>query len=79
MLPKYKIIQKLIDKINSVARESISGVSIIRALNNEKFQEERFSDVNKKLYHAMLFAMSMLVVAMPVLMLVVNILSISIL
>lgn len=79
VLPKYKIIQKLIDKVNSVARESISGVSIIRALNNEQFQEDRFDEVNKKLYHTMLFALSILIVAMPILMLVVNVLSVSVL
>lgn len=79
VFPKYRLIQKLVDKINSVARESISGVPIIRALNNENFQEERFSKVNKKLYHTMTFAMSILVIAMPILMLTVNILSVAIL
>lgn len=79
VFPKYRLIQKLVDKINSVARESISGVPIIRALNNENFQEERFSEVNKKLYQTMTFAMSILVIAMPILMLTVNILSVAIL
>lgn len=77
--PKYKLVQKLIDKINSIARESISGVPIIRALNNEDFQEERFSKVNKQLYKTMLFAISILIIAMPLLMLTVNAVSVAIL
>lgn len=77
--PRYKMVQKLIDKINSIARESISGVPIIRALNNEDFQEERFTKVNEKLYKTMLFAISILIIAMPLLMLTVNIVSVAIL
>lgn len=77
--PQFKIIQKLIDKINETARESISGVPIIRALNNEKYQENRFDKVNKKLYKKMLYANSLMVLAMPLLMLTINILTISIL
>ena len=79
VMPQYKVIQKLVDKINSVARESISGVSIVRALNNERFQEERFTEKNKELYKTMIFAMSILVLAMPLLMLVINAVSITIL
>lgn len=79
VMPKYKLIQKLVDKINSVARESISGVSIVRALNNEQFQEDRFTETNKSLYKTMVFAMSILILAMPLLMLVVNAVSITIL
>lgn len=77
--PQFKIIQKLIDKINETARESISGVPIIRALNNEKYQENRFDKVNKKLYKKMLYANSLMVLAMPLLMLTINILTVSIL
>lgn len=79
VMPQYKIIQKFVDKINSVARESISGVSIVRALNNEQFQEDRFTKTNKELYKISIFAMSILVLAMPLLMLVINSVSISIL
>ena len=45
-MPKFKIIQKLIDKLNLVTREQLSGMLVIRAFNNEKVEEERFDEVN---------------------------------
>ena len=45
-MPKFKIIQKLVDKLNLVTREQLSGMLVIRAFNNEKVEEERFDEVN---------------------------------
>lgn len=49
VIPKFKLVQKLTDKINCVSRESLLGIRVIRAYNAEKFQEEKFDDVNTEL------------------------------
>ena len=54
-LPKFKIIQKLIDRLNLVARENLSGMMVIRAFNKQDYEEERFDAANKDLTSNMLF------------------------
>ena len=49
VIPKFKLVQKLTDKINCVSRESLLGIRVIRAYNAEKFQEDKFDDVNMEL------------------------------
>ena len=49
VIPKFKLVQKLTDRINCVSRESLLGIRVIRAYNAEKFQEEKFDDVNTEL------------------------------
>lgn len=49
VIPKFKLVQKLTDKINCVSRESLLGIRVIRAYNAEEFQEEKFDDVNTEL------------------------------
>ena len=55
VLPRFSIVQKLIDKVNSVTRENLTGIRVIRAFNAEKFQEKRFEEVNNKLTNTQLF------------------------
>lgn len=55
VLPRFEKVQKLIDKINNVTRESITGIRVVRAFNAEKYQENRFEDVNNNLTKMQLF------------------------
>lgn len=55
VLPRFKMVQKLIDKINGVTRENLSGIRVIRAFNAEKYQTEKFGVVNDKLTRMQLF------------------------
>ena len=49
VVPRFKIVQKLIDKVNSVTRENLNGIRVVRAFNAEKYQQDKFEDVNNKL------------------------------
>ena len=71
-LPKFKIIQKLIDRLNLVTRENLSGMMVIRAFNMQTFEEERFDRANQDLTSTMLFISRIMVVMMPLMMLVMN-------
>jgi len=71
-LPKFKAIQNLIDRLNLVTRENLSGMMVIRAFNMQLFEEERFDKANKDLTHTLLFINRIMVVMMPVMMLVMN-------
>lgn len=71
-MPKFKIIQKLIDKLNLVTRENLSGMMVIRAFNTQKFEEERFDRANLDLSHTNLFVNRVMVTMMPFMMLVMN-------
>ena len=55
VMPKFKVVQELIDKINSVTRENLSGIRVVRAFNAEEYQEEKFDKVNTKLTNQQLF------------------------
>jgi ATP-binding cassette subfamily B multidrug efflux pump len=71
-LPKFKIIQSLIDRLNLVTRENLSGMMVIRAFNMQDFEENRFDIANKDLTSNSLFINRVMVVMMPVMMLVMN-------
>jgi ATP-binding cassette subfamily B protein len=71
-LPKFKAIQKLIDRLNLVTRESLSGMMVIRAFNTEKFEEARFDKANKELTNTNLFVSRVMVTLFPVMMLIMN-------
>ncbi len=71
-LPKFKSIQNLIDRLNLVTRENLSGMMVIRAFNMQSFEEERFDKANKNLTSTLLFINRIMVVMMPVMMLVMN-------
>ncbi len=67
---KFKIVQKLIDKINGVTRENLTGIRVVRAFNAEKYQENKFEAVNEKLTNQQLFNQKVLAVLSPVMYLV---------
>ena len=71
-VPRFKIMQKLIDRLNLVSREALSGMMVIRAFNMQGREEERFDKANKDLTGNMLFVNRVMVVMMPVMMLVMN-------
>ena len=71
-LPKFKIIQSLIDRLNLVTRENLSGMMVIRAFNMQAFEETRFDKANVDLTRNSLFINRVMVVMMPVMMMVMN-------
>ncbi len=71
-LPKFKSIQNLIDRLNLVIRENLSGMMVIRAFNMQRFEEDRFDKANKDLTSTLLFINRIMVVMMPLMMLVMN-------
>ena len=77
-LPKFKSIQSLIDRLNLVTRENLSGMMVIRAFNMQNFEENRFDKANKDLTGTLLFINRLMVVMMPVMMLIMNGLSLLI-
>jgi ATP-binding cassette, subfamily B, multidrug efflux pump len=77
-LPKFRAIQSLIDRLNLVMRENLSGMLVIRAFNMQKFEEGRFDTANKNLTGTLLFINRVMVVMMPVMMLVMNVVMVTI-
>ncbi len=71
-MPKFNRIQKLIDKLNLVTREILSGLPVIRAFSNEKHEEERFEEANKRLTKVNLFINRAMSFMMPIMMLIMN-------
>ncbi len=71
-LPKFKIMQKLVDRLNLVSREILTGLPVIRAFSREKFEEERFDVANKNLMSTQLFANRVMTMMMPAMMLIMN-------
>ena len=71
-LPKFKIMQKLMDKLNLVSREILTGVLVIRAFSREKKEEERFEDANKDLMSTQLFTNRVMTFMMPIMMFIMN-------
>ena len=72
VMPKFKIVQKLIDKINNVTRENLNGLRVIHAFNAEKYQEEKFQEVNDKLTNQQLFNQKAFSIMSPAMYLVMN-------
>ncbi|MDR0288254.1 MAG: ABC transporter ATP-binding protein, partial [Clostridiales bacterium] len=71
-MPKFKSIQKLIDRLNLVSREELSGLMVIRAFGTQKHEIERFDDANKNLTKTNLFVNRVMVTMMPMMMLIMN-------
>ncbi|MBD9159148.1 MAG: ATP-binding cassette domain-containing protein, partial [Clostridiales bacterium] len=71
-MPKFKKLQELTDKLNLVSREILSGLPVIRAFNTEKKEEKRFDDANKDLMKANIFVNRAMSMMMPMLMLIMN-------
>jgi ATP-binding cassette subfamily B protein len=77
-LPKFRAIQGMIDRLNLVAREHLSGMMVIRAFNMQEFEEQRFDRANVVLTSVMLFINRLMVIMMPLMMLIMNGLSMAI-
>lgn len=71
-IPRFKIIQKLIDRLNLVTREILTGLMVIRAFNSQRYQELKFDAANKDLARTTLFINSIMVIMMPGMMLIMN-------
>lgn len=77
-MPKFKIMQRLIDKVNLVSREILTGLPVIRAFGRESFEEERFDQANTNLMKTQLFTNRVMTFMMPVMMLIMNLVSVAI-
>lgn len=71
-LPKFRIIQKLVDRLNLVTRENLSGMMVIRAFNTQGFEEARFDKANRDLTDTNLYVNRVLALMMPFMMLIMN-------
>lgn len=78
VMPKFKIVQKLTDKLNKVTRENLTGIRVIRAFNAEDYQEQKFEEVNNKLTKKQLFNQKTFAIMQPVMYLVMYGLTLSI-
>ncbi len=77
-MPKFKIMQKLIDRVNLVSRETLTGLSVIRAFGREQFEEARFDEASTRLMKTQLFTNRVMTFMMPAMMLIMNIVSAAI-
>ena len=71
-MPKFKIIQRLIDRLNLVVRENLDGMLVIRAFSTQKFEESRFDKANKDLTDTNLFVNRIMIIMMPAMNLIMN-------
>lgn len=78
VLPKFKLVQKLIDKINGLTRENLKGIRVIRAFNAEEFHENKFERQNKKLTDIQIFNQKVMSITSPVMYLIMNGVSLAI-
>ncbi|MDR3593206.1 ABC transporter ATP-binding protein [Clostridium sp.] len=78
VMPKFKIVQGLIDKLNLVVRENLDGMLVIRAFNTQKFEEDRFDKANKNLTNTNLFINRVTSGMMPSMMLLLNLITVLI-
>lgn len=72
LMPRFKLMQKLVDKLNLVSRENLSGMMVIRAFATQQFEEERFDKTNRELTAVNLFGSRVMATMMPIMMLVMN-------
>ena len=77
-MPKFKLMQKLVDNINLVSREILTGLSVIRAFGREDKEEERFNGANKELTKTTLFTNRVMTFMMPGMMMIMNVLTVGI-
>ena len=77
-MPKFKIMQKLIDRANLVSRELLTGLPVIRAFGREQHEEARFDDANTRLMKTQLFTNRVMTFMMPLMMLIMNLVSVGI-
>ena len=72
VFPRFEIVQKLIDKVNSVTRENLTGIRVIRAFNAEKYQQKRFDEVNTNLTNTQMFNQKCFALLNPVMNLIMH-------
>lgn len=77
-MPKFRAMQTLIDKLNLVTREILTGIPVIRAFSTERYEEKRFDNANKDLTKTMLFTSRAMTIMMPTMMLLINCISLAI-
>ena len=77
-MPKFKIMQKLIDRVNLVSRELLTGLPVIRAFGREQHEEARFDEANTRLMKTQLFTNRVMTFMMPFMMLIMNLVSVGI-
>lgn len=75
-LPKFKIVQNLVDRLNQVVRENLSGILVIRAFNTQHFEEQRFDKANEDLTKTNLFVNRTMAAMMPSMMLLMNVITV---
>ena len=78
VMPRFKIVQKLTDKINGVTRENLTGIRVVRAFNAENYQENKFEDVNTKLTKQQMYNQKKFAIMQPVMYLVMYFLTLAI-
>lgn len=78
VMPRFQIVQKLIDRINGVTRENLTGIRVIRAFNAENYQKKRFEDVNNELTKTQLFNQRCFAILNPVMNIVMQFLTLGI-
>lgn len=77
-MPKFKKMQTLVDRLNLVSREILTGVPVIRAFSREKFEEKRFEGANKELMKTQLFTNRVMSMMMPLMMMIMNCITVAI-
>ncbi|WP_106766362.1 ABC transporter ATP-binding protein [Paenibacillus faecalis] len=77
-MPKFKLVQKLIDKLNLVSRENLSGLMVVRAFSTQDFEKKRFDHANQDLTKTYLFISRVMVFMMPAMMLIMNLITLLI-
>lgn len=71
-MPKFRVMQKLIDRVNLVAREMLTGLPVIRAFDRQRYEQDRFDDASRMLYRTQLFTNRVMTFMMPSMMLIMN-------
>lgn len=77
-VPKFKTLQKLVDKLNQVSRENLTGLRVIRAFNTQKYEQEKFDKVNKDLTKVSLFTNKLMITLQPLMYLIFNLTSVGV-
>lgn len=78
VMPKFQVLQKLVDRLNLVTREILSGIMVIRAFSREKYEEKRFDQANRELMGTNLFVNRVMSMMMPMMMLIMNLITVMI-
>ena len=78
VIPKFKIVQKLVDRLNLVTRENLTGIRVVRAFNAEKYQEDKFSDANNDLTNTQMFIQKGFAIMSPMMFLVMHMMTLAI-